>query len=87
MSAARSSHIHRLRSVAGNIFGFDSGVFVSQYDRSTVPEFQTLLGVKDMPKGKQYPMLPPILYPDGSDMDPKQLFLNPALVKVSVCFR
>ena len=44
--------------------------------------FQELLGVKDTPKGKWYPMLLPILYPAGSGMDPKKLFLNPALVNV-----
>ena len=51
-------------------------------DRATVGVFQELLGVKDTPKGKRYPMLPPILYPAGSGTDPKKLFLNPALVNV-----
>jgi len=86
MGASRSSHIFRLRSIASKIFGFGADFFDSKYDRSTVPQFQILLGVKDTPKGKRYPLLPPILYPDGFNMDPRQIFLNPALVKVGFCF-
>jgi hypothetical protein len=84
IAAQRHHHVYRLRTVGASIFGFDSEYFATQYDRSTVQEFRTLLGVKDTPKGKRYPMLPLILYPNGSDTDPKQLFLNPALIKVSV---
>ena len=72
--------------MGSRIFRFDANFFDSKYDRSTVPKFQVLLGVKDMPKGKRYSTLPPILYPDETSMDPKKLFLHPALVKVSVCF-
>lgn len=86
MRAMRSAYIHRLRGAGNSIFGFDTDFFKSKFDRSTIPEFQTLLGVKNTPKGKRYPMLPPILYPDGTGMDPKKLFLHPVLVKVSICF-
>ena len=86
MSATRGSHIHRLRTVASVIFGFDAEFFTLDFDRSKVMEFQALLGVKDTPKGKRYPMLPPILFLDGSSANPSQLFLNPALIKVSVYF-
>ena len=80
----RTYKISRLRGAGALIFGFGAEYFITDYDRATVQEFQGLLGVKNTPKGKHYPMLPPILYPEGSGMDPKQLFLNPALVKVSV---
>ena len=77
------NHVHRLRSSGGLIFGLDSDFFVIGYDRANLGVFQKLLGVKDTLKGKRYPMLPPILYPVESGMDPKKLFLNPALVNVS----
>ena len=77
------NHVHRLCSNGGLIFGLDSDFFVIGYDRANLGVFQELLGVKDTPKGKRYPMLPPILYPAGSSMDPKKLFLNPALINVS----
>ena len=86
MRAARSSYIFRLRSVGNRIFGFSADFFDSKFDRSTVSEFQVLLGVKNTSKGKRYPMFPPILYPDGKSTDPKQLFLNPALTKVDIHF-
>jgi hypothetical protein len=83
IAAQRHHHIHRIRTVGDAVFGFESKYFATEYDRSEVPEFGILLGVKDTPKGRRYPMLPPILYPNGSDADPKQLFLNPALIKAS----
>jgi len=82
MTAKRSTHVHTLRGCAGIIFGFSSDLFVTDFDHSEVPEFQALLGVRETPKGKHYPVLPPILYPDGKCRDPEQLFLNPALIKV-----
>ena len=87
MCATRSAYIFRLRSVGNKIFGCGgTDSFDSKFDRSAVPEFQVLLGVKNTSKGKRYPMFPPILYPDGKSMDPKQLFLNPALTKVNIRF-
>jgi hypothetical protein len=83
IAAQRHHHIHRIRTVGDAIFGFKSEYFATAYNRLEVPEFHILLGVKDTPKGRRYPMLPPILYPDGSDTDPKRLFLNPALIKAS----
>ena len=82
----RPQHIFCLRGAGNKIFGTTGDFFDSGYNRATVAEFQTLLGVKDTIKGKRYVFLPPILYPEGSGMDPKQLFLNPALPKVSVRF-
>lgn len=81
MRKARSSYVHRLRSVGNKIFGFSGNFFDSKFDRSAVPEFRALLGVTDSLKGKRYPMFPPILYPNDS-MNPRQLFLNPVLTKV-----
>ena len=85
MRRVRSSYIHRLRSTGNKIFGFDGNYFDSKFDCSVVSKFQVLLGVKDTPRGKRYPLLPPILYPEESGMDPKQLFMHPALVKASFC--
>ena len=83
MSATRSSHIHRLRQWGPSIFGvgFLQEWFHTKFDRNSLPEFQKLLGVKITSEGKKYPLLPPILYRDGSP-DKDALFLNPALVKV-----
>jgi hypothetical protein len=83
MGKSRSSTIHRLRQVGGTIFGTDPSYFVSGYDRESVPEFQQLLGITDSNMGKRYPMFPPILYPEDSGLDARQLFLNPAIAKVS----
>jgi len=84
MIAKRSTYVHTLRGSAGIIFGFPPEFFTTDFDRSKVPEFQALLGVKNTAKGPRYPVLPPILYPDGNYGEPTQLFLNPALVKVSI---
>ena len=83
MQTVRGSHIHRVRLVASTIFGhgFAQEWFLSKYDRNSLPEFQKLLGVTATPGGKKYPLLPPILYPNGS-LDKNALFLNPALAKV-----
>jgi len=87
ISATRASHIHRLRQSAPTIFGvgFEQKWFYSKFDRGSLPEFQKLLGVTITSEGKKYPLLPPILYPDGSP-DKKTLFLNPVLVRVCTSF-
>ena len=81
MHRARSSYVHHLHSVENKIFGFSGNFFDSKFDCSTVLEFQILLSVKITPKGKCYPMFPPILYLNDS-MNLRQLFLNPMLTKV-----
>ena len=88
MQGVRGSHIHRIRQVGSIIFGncFEQQWFLSGYDRSTLPEFQKLLGATATSGGKKYPLLPPVLYPDGS-MSKDTLFLNPALAKVCVFAR
>ena len=80
MSAVRSSHIHRLRQYAPSIFGagFQQEWFSTGFNRKSLPEFQRLLGAVE---GAEYPLLPPILYPNGKP-DKNMLFLNPALAKV-----
>ena len=83
MQTVRGSHIHRVHLVASTIFGhgFAQEWFLSKYDRNSLPEFQKLLGVTATPGGKKYPLLPLILYPNGS-LDKNALFLNPVLAKV-----
>ena len=85
MSKARSSHIHRLRQSASTIFDgdFKQGWFCTSFDRSSLPEFQELLGVTITAEGKKYPLLPPILFRNGP-RDKEGLFLNSALVRVCV---
>lgn len=82
MQTTRGSHIHRIRQVASSIFGFTQDYFNIEYDRSSLPEFQKLLGVTISPGGKKYPLFPPILYPDGVP-NKDVLFLNPVVGDVS----
>ena len=87
MSATRSSHIHRLRQWAPTIFACDGDFkqewFFVSFNRATLPKFQELLGVTVTSEGKKYPLLPPILFQNGSQ-DREGLFLNLALVQVCV---
>ena len=85
MSAARSSHTNRLRTHAIEIFGdgFERVWFATRYDRAAIEKLQVLSGAHMTDKGKRYRLLPPILFPDGSNSK-KDVFLNPALVRVSV---
>lgn len=84
MSSARSSHINRLRNNAAVIFGpgFDQNWFPSKFNRGSIEKLQELLGAHMTPKGKKYLLLPPILFPDGSQ-NKRDVFLNPALIRVS----
>ena len=66
----------------GLIFGLDADEVKAALKNEPLPKFQLLLGVKEAAKGKRYTMFPPIFYPEGSGMNPKQLFLNPALAWV-----
>ena len=85
MMAARSSHVNCLRSHASLIFGpgFDQEWFASGYQRASIEKLQDLLGANSTQRGKKYPLLPPILFPDGSQSK-RDVFLNPALVRVSI---
>ena len=85
MMSARSSHINCLRNNASLIFGpgFDQMWFPSKFKRGSIEKLQVLLGAQMTPKGKKYLLLPPILFPDGSKSK-RDVFLNPALVKVSL---
>lgn len=46
---------------------------------------QQLLGAYTTPKGKKYRLIAPILFLDETERN-KDIFLNPALVKVSILF-
>ena len=84
MSTSRSSHVNRLRVHALDIFGpgFEKDWFSTQFGRGGIEKLQMLSGATMTPKGKKYMLLPPILFPDGSNSN-KDVFLNPALAKVS----
>ena len=84
MGISRSSHVNRLRTRALNIFGpgFENDWFATNFDRGGIDKLQILSGATMTPKGKKYMLLPPILFPDGSNSN-KDVFLNPALARVS----
>jgi hypothetical protein len=85
MSSGRSSHINRLRNNASVIFGpgFEQHWFPSKFNRGSIEKLQELLGAQMTSKGKKYLLLPPILFPDGSQ-NKRDVFLNPALIRVSI---
>ena len=85
MQGICGSHIHCICQLGSIIFGncFEQQWFLSEYDRSTLPEFQKLLGAMATSGGKKYPLLPPVLYLHGL-MSKDTLFLNPTLAKVCV---
>ena len=84
MSTSQSSHVNRLQAHALNIFspGFEKDWFATHFDRGGVEKLQMLSGATMTHKGKKYLLLPPILSPDGSKSN-KDVFLNPALARVS----
>ena len=86
MTGGRSFHVNRLRGCGAMIFGpgFEQIWFPSRINRGSIEKFQTLLGAHMTPEGKKYPLLPPILFPTGSQ-NRKDVFLNPALAKASLC--
>lgn len=88
MTSARSSHVNRLRHSASLIFGpgFEQCWFPSKFNgRGSVEKLQVLLGAHLTAQGKKYPLIPPILFPDGST-NKRDVFLNPALVRVSFVY-
>lgn len=87
MATSRSSHVNHLRANAIDIFGpgFEKKWFATRFNRGGVDKLQMLSGASFTSKGKKYRLLPPILFPNGSENN-KDVFLNPALVKVSALF-
>ena len=85
MAASRSWHISRLRGSGSLIFGpgFEQNWFPSKVDRGSNKTLQDLLGAQAPPMGKKYALLLPVLFPSGSS-NKRDIFLNPALIKVSV---
>lgn len=88
MRSIRSSQISRIWGSAPAIFGpgFKPEWFHSQFDRGSIPKLDVLLGAYFSAKGKEYIAIPPILFPEGSVGKKSDLFLNPALFKVSTFF-
>lgn len=88
MKSMRSSQISRIRTHAPAIFGpgFNPEWFRTQFDRASIPKLQQLSGVYLSAKGKEYAVVPPILFPEGFVGRKSKIFLNPALFKVSTFF-
>ena len=86
MKTFRSTAVNHLRGKGTLIFGseFDGKWFQTGYNRAGVEEFRRLLGV-DSPGSRQYALFPRIFYPND-DKKAKDIFLNPALLKVSIYF-
>ena len=82
MQGVRSSQLSRIRSSASLIFGFPQQWFETGAARASNETFQKLLGAHMTTAGKEYEPISPFLYPDGSTRR-GDLFLNPALAKVS----
>ena len=87
MGGTRATHINRLRTHAGKIFGpgFEQTWFATKFKRGSVEMLQVVSGAYVTTKGKKYRLLPPILFPKDSEHK-KDVFLNPALIKVSLLF-
>lgn len=56
--------------------------FRRDFNRATLKPFQDLLLTSDK---SRYDVFPPILFPDFDVTKKKEVFLNPALIKVSHC--
>lgn len=87
MSKNRGTYTNILRSQAVKIFGpeFKKDWFARGYERESVELLQTLSGAHITPKGKKYRLLAPILFPRGEKVM-RKIFLNPALIEVSILF-
>jgi len=85
MSSLRSSQINRVRTYATTIFGpgFEQAWFTSKFNRGLIPKLEQLAGAHVGPKGKEYAIVPPIFFPDGNAKKLSDVFLNPAIIKVS----
>ena len=86
MTGSCSFHVNHLWGCGAMIFGpgFKQIWFPLKINRGSIEKFQMLLGAHMTPEGKKYPLLPPILFPTGSQ-NRKDMFLNPALAKASLC--
>ena len=81
MQGARSNAVLAARQMGGFIFNMHQSYFESDFDHSTMPEFQAML---KKPETNEYTIFPPVLFPDGVyDPSLKTLFRNPVLPKVS----
>lgn len=87
MGGTRATHINRLRTHAGEIFGpgFEQTWFATKFKRGSVEKLQVASGAYTTSMGKKYRLLPPILFPKDSKHK-KDVFLNPALIKVRLLF-
>ena len=85
MQGGHLFHTNCLQTNGALIFGpgFEQSWFPLKTNRENNEMFQMLLGVHTTSEGKKYCLLPPILFPTGST-NRKDVFLNPALVRVSV---
>jgi hypothetical protein len=85
MGTTRSTHTNRLRVHANLIFGegVEHAWFATSYDRGSVEQLQVLAGAHITAQGKKYRILPPVLFPAGTEKK-KDVFLNPAIARVSV---
>ena len=81
------THINWLWGHTSLIFSpkFDQTWFPLKANRGSIKKLQYLLGACITPEGKKYPLLPPILFPNGSQ-NKKDVFLNLALVRVCIFF-
>ena len=71
-----------MRSIAGELLGFNPMYFRSKFDRTAVPELQELLHRHKRPEEK-YPALAPLLFP-GRDPKNKNPLAVEELAKVSL---
>lgn len=87
MGNRRSTQLNRIRYNAARIFGpgFEQEWFAPSFDRTTISKLEVLAGV-DRPEtgGKKYKPFPPIFFLDPETEDKRGLFLNPALIAVSI---
>jgi hypothetical protein len=85
MSNVCGPYISNLQKAGPHIFGsrFDTSWFPTSFARETVPLLNKLLGASgSSEERKTYPLFPPIFYPKNV-VNAKNIFLNPALPKVS----
>jgi hypothetical protein len=85
MGARRSTHLNRIRTNAGRIFGADfrQEWFVPAFDRTSISMLEELVGAQLVVGGKKYHPFPPIFFLDPKNQNKRDLFLNPALIAVS----
>ena len=80
LNKCRGQAVRRFRDVMPSLLGLDPTKLYINYDRSKLPEIQSLL--KENPDSPNYLMFPPILYPPGQKHR-KNIFMNPILPQVA----